>query len=57
MSFQRTATFLTRSLTRHVQELPAGKNPISPWPSRLSSPFSLVMKASPEMTTTVSASL
>ena len=49
MSFRRKATFLTHSVTRHVQELPTGKNAMSPLQSRLSTPFTVVMKTSPEM--------
>src|ERR1700730_4284085 len=37
---RRTATFLMPLGTRHVTDVPAGKNPISPGPNRRSSPFS-----------------
>src|SRR5271165_1570394 len=51
----RTAIFLISTGTRHVQEIPAGKNAISPGPNRRSSPLSWVMKASPETTKRVSS--
>jgi hypothetical protein len=55
MVSRRTAIFLTRSGTRQIQEVPAGKNPRSPGPNRRSSPFSSVMKTSPATTTTASS--
>src|SRR5215469_11109444 len=55
MVSRMTATFRTRSGTRQVLELPAGKNAKSPGPNRRSWPSSVVMKTSPETITTTSS--
>src|SRR5262249_49877800 len=52
-----TASWRTATGPRHVLRQPAGKNAMSPGPSRHSSPFSLVMNTSPEMMCTVSSTM
>jgi len=54
-SIRLIATFLTVSVTRHLEQLHAGKNAKSPGPSRRSAPPSGVTKTSPDMMTHVSS--
>ena len=49
------ANFVIDSGTRHTQDVPAGKYPRSPGPNRRSLSPSMVMKASPEITKSVSS--
>ena len=51
------STHRRSTYTRHVADVPAGKNTMSPGPIRRSWPFSVPMKASPVRTTSVSSLL
>ena len=57
MACRQKASFRTSRGTCHVLLLPAGKNTMSPGPSRRTWSFSSVTKTSPEMMCRVSSTL